>query len=88
MLAAYGDCALRGRTLSYAEWYGLWLNLDRVHDRQAAILCAGVAAGMGDNRLPENWFDALARFEPQAGPAAYAANAARMLARVRAKRGG
>jgi len=88
MLAAYGSGILAGRPpLTYEDWVGLWLNLDRVQRRQAVAVAEGTVAASSPRDLEFSWADAVALLEESAEDLHYRINAERSTARVRAKLG-
>lgn len=87
MLAAYGSGILLSESLSYSDWVGLWLNLDRVHKRHAVSVAEGTVAGQSSRGLEVQWADALAMVEEVVEYLHYEINAGRATARARARLG-
>lgn len=87
LLAAYGSGLLGRREVGYADWVGLWLNLDRVRKQGAIAIAEGLVAGQSLEGLDISWADALARVDELVEHLHYEINAARSTARVRAKLG-
>lgn len=88
MLAAYGSGILPAHAdLTYADWVGLWLNLERVRKRQAIAVAEGTVAGSSANGLDSSWADALALVDEVVEMLHHDINAARATARVRSKLG-
>lgn len=88
MLAAYGSGILPPGSLSYSDWVGLWLNLDRVRKRQAISVAEGTVAGSSAAGLDISWADALATVDEMVSVLHHDINAARATARIQAKLSG
>lgn len=65
MLAAFGPAVLP-QPISYADWFGLWLNLERVWLQQSVAVARGVAWAMGKDEIPKQAFEAIAATEAEA----------------------
>lgn len=85
MLAAYPG--LRHECADYAEWVGLWLNIDRTRLQLAIGVWRGYAVAMSTGKIPKPWFDAMATYPEQANEMEYVTNLERLAAAARARRG-
>lgn len=60
MLSAYGGLSLRGSSpLNYEDWFGLWLNLDRVRYQRAIEAAIGLSAALTAEELPPGYYDGI-----------------------------
>lgn len=88
MLTTYGSGLLVGRQpLGYADWVGLFLNLDRLQRRQAVAVAEGMVTGSGTSDLDSSWADAVAQWPEEVPPIHFGINAERQSARIRARLG-
>ena len=88
MLSVYGAAVMpAGRSLDYAGWVGLHLNLPRVRLQHATALAQAMGAAGSNEPLSRDWADAVAPDPALVDEVLYQANAARQDARVKSKLG-
>jgi hypothetical protein len=69
---------------NYAEWYGMFLNIDRIEQRASMRTAADLMAALG-GEIDAAWFEAVCDTEEEAQEAAYEHHMARRMAEARAK---
>jgi hypothetical protein len=70
----------------YAAWVGYYLNIDRLGMRRTMEVAAGIAVAFAD-RVDPAYFEAICDTDAEGQEMAYETNAARQMARIRAKYG-
>jgi hypothetical protein len=78
---------LPGGGLTYEQFVGLYLNIHRVRFQRAAEVAYGYSAASSPRDLGPEWGDALGRDESEGDRIVDEANAARAVARAKAKIG-
>ena len=68
------------------DFFGLWVNLERVQLAKVMAHADGQEIGSGTGRVPKRYFDAIVAFPEEALPLWTEVNADRMVARI-ARRG-
>ncbi len=75
------------RAVTYEEHCGLWLQIERARIQQAAPLALAIHAALSHDPLGREWADALAKTEAEVEEVKYQMDAARLDAKIKAKRG-
>ena len=73
--------------MSHELMVGLILNRDRIHYQRANTIAWGIAAAIGSDPLPQQWFEALTDTDLEAKMLMARSNANRELVRVLGKGG-
>jgi hypothetical protein len=82
-VTAFGKLDLN--TLTYEQYFGLSLNVDRAYGRQAFSVFLGVAAASPNAKVSAGFFEPVTYSREEAEDAAYEVNAQRTLARAMAE---
>ena len=67
-------------TLSYEQYYGLQLNIHRVHGRAAFAVFQGVGFAFSDGKIPPKFFEPICNSAEEAEDIAFSVSAQRAFA--------
>ena len=70
--------------MSYPDFVGLWLNVDRVRLQQAVAVSRGMGLAGGTDDVPNEYLEAMTRTPEEADALAWETNLPRLKARVMA----
>ncbi len=73
--------------LPYEVFVGLYLNIKRARNQQAYIIALGDSLARSADPISDDIFDAMEETEEEAAELRFGTNAARLLAKARAKKG-